>query len=88
MESLNPGEKWECFRSILNKGIKQCIPMANKYRRAIIKPGQLNRNVSSLIKEKSMAFKKYKGNGSPSEFQHYKECNKKCKIVIRVAKKD
>lgn len=41
--------------------------------------------VYSLIKEKKIAFEKYKRIGSPSEFQNYKECNKK--ITIRVVKK-
>lgn len=39
------GKKKKCFRNILNKGITQCIPMGNKYRRVKVKPQRLTSKI-------------------------------------------
>ena len=52
----NMEEKRECFKRILNKGISQCIPMGNKFKRANKSPGWLNSNVKMHIKAKEKAF--------------------------------
>lgn len=86
LDTLNTEEKWECFRSILIKGITECIPMGNKYRRTKVKPGWLNHDIKSQRTKKT--FKKFKAKVSLSAFQHYNECNKECKNSISTTKKD
>ncbi|XP_073458774.1 uncharacterized protein [Aquarana catesbeiana] len=86
LETKNTEERWVCFKSILNKGISQCIPLGNKFKRANKSPGWLNYNVKMHIKAKEKAFKKYKAEGSSSAFRLYKECYKILKGAIRVAK--
>lgn len=86
LETLNTEEKLESFRNRLNKCITECIPRGNKYRTTKVKPGWLNQKVKCHMKDKKMAFKKYKAevvNVSSQTIQ-----GMQCKNAFRAATKE
>uniref|UniRef100_UPI001659CE40 hypothetical protein n=1 Tax=Salmonella sp. S091_02751 TaxID=2665584 RepID=UPI001659CE40 len=86
MSNNGTNDKWEIFKSTLSYYSAKFIPTGNKYKRLKLNPTWLTPSVKGAIHDKKRAFKKYKSEGTAVAFVKYKELNKICKNVIKLAK--